>query len=145
MKQYTLLFLTILLLGVVAGCKKTEVDSDPKSLLVANSWKLNRITDVQGQTIANSRLGIETQAIFGLDIQFRENNVTRATDRVTKQIINGGTWFLTEDAKAIDIEISQFKGRFELVELSRGKLVLRNRVPVSGTQQDANMEFVPSL
>ncbi len=78
-------------------------------------------------------------------MQFRGNNTVRALDRTSKQIINGGTWKLTVDSKSMDVEVTQFSGNFPLVELSRTKLVLRQRAPVDKKDADINLEFDPSL
>lgn len=141
-------WLVVLLLGVfLVNCKKKNPDANGEraEILMSAGWKLDRLTDTKGQVISQSQLNLATQALYFLEIQFRENNITRAVDRVTKQIVNGGTWYLVENSQAMDVEINQFKGRFQIVELSRSKLILRNKVPVGGSETDANLEFIPSL
>jgi len=145
MKTMPRILLTLLLLAGLVSCRDTSVEADREVLLVAMPWKLNRVTDAQGQAIPLSRLNVQTQALFGMDFQFRENNITRATDRLTRQVLNGGTWFLRDNNTALDIEVSLFKGRFPLVDLNRSKLVLQNKMPINGVESDTNLEFVPAF
>ncbi|MFN8356240.1 MAG: hypothetical protein U0Y10_17415 [Spirosomataceae bacterium] len=114
-------------------------------LIKASGWQLSRITTTDGQTVANSKLNASTLIIYALDIQFKDNNVVRAADKVSKQIINAGTWTFIESDTKIDVNVTGFSGKFEVVELTTTKLVLRNKIPVSGVDTDGNMEFVPSL
>ena len=65
--------------------------------------------------------------------------------KYSKQIINAGTWTFIESDTKIDVNVTGFSGKFEVVELTTTKLVLRNKIPVSGVDTDGNMEFVPSL
>ncbi|GAA4414535.1 hypothetical protein GCM10023187_44170 [Nibrella viscosa] len=140
----------LMLLGIpvlLADCKKKDLDAggDRAEIMMSTGWKLERVTDTKGQVISQSQLNLATQALYFLEIQFRDNNTTRALDRVTRQVVNGGTWYLVENNQALDVEISQFKGRFQIVELSRSKLTLKNKVPVGGTETDAHLEFAPSI
>jgi hypothetical protein len=95
--------------------------------------------------VAGNKLNTSTNLIFALDIQFKENNVVRASDKVSKQILNAGTWTFVENDTKVDVNVTGFKGVFGVVELTNNKLVLRNKVPISGVDTDANMEFVPSI
>ncbi|GAA4449472.1 hypothetical protein GCM10023189_08880 [Nibrella saemangeumensis] len=148
MKKVTYWLILFCVTITLANCKKTTepaASGDRAEVIMSTGWKLDRVTDANRQTINQSQLNLATMALYGMEIQFRANNMTRAVDRVTKQVLNGGTWYLVENNQAVDIEINQFKGRFPIVELSRSKLILRNKVPVAGTETDANLEFVPSL
>jgi hypothetical protein len=115
-------------------------------ILSANFWKLDRFADIEGKTLSQNQLNSQAQALFGLDYEFRNDNVTRAKDRVTKQILNAGTWYLISDNQILDIDILGFKGQFKVVEISKTKLVLQaenNKMISAG--QFVNMEFVPTL
>ena len=83
--------------------------------------------------------------LYQLNMQFRSDNTVRAIDRTSKQIINGGTWKLANDSKSMDIDVTGFKGNFPIVELSRTRLILRQRAPVDGKDTDINLEFAPSI
>ena len=90
-------------------------------------------------------MGTNTLVLFELDMQFRSDGTVRAINRLTSQIPNGGTWKLAPDFKSMDVDVNGFKGNFPIVELTRTKLTLRQRAPVSGVESDINLEFKPSL
>lgn len=116
----------------------TQVKSE---ILIRNAWRLVDVTDAGGRSIPQNQLSFETTAIYLFDIQFFDNNVTKAIDRVSKQVVNGGTWYLIEEEQKLDIEVSQFKGKFGLKELTSSKMILNNTVPVSGVSTEANLVF----
>jgi hypothetical protein len=149
-------FLWLLLpVALLSGCKNNNANgTDPMptaqtqtQLLVGslNGWQLDKLTDTSGKTINASQVNLTTQVLFGLIFQFKDNNTVRALDRTTKQIVNGGEWTLTTDNKAVTVNVTGFKGDFPLVELTAKKMTLRQVVPVNGTNQDVNLEFIPSL
>ncbi|MBC3785691.1 hypothetical protein [Spirosoma utsteinense] len=143
------LLVSLLLSATLFSCKDDDKNNptvnSQTELLVSNNWQTTRVSTTDGQTIATNRLGTSTQVLFGLDMQFRNNNTVRAVDRVSKQIINGGTWTLAPDGKSMDVDVTGFKGNFPIVELNRTKLILRQRAPVDGKDTDINLEFDPSV
>ncbi len=137
--------LFLLLCGAFA-CNKTEVVSEPSKIIVANLWKLDRFTDVDGKTLSQNQLNSQAQALFGLDFEFRNDNVTRAKDRISKQTLNAGTWYLADDNQNLDIDINGFKGKFKVIELAKGKMILQaenNKMISAG--EFVKMEFIPAL
>lgn len=149
MKLPNLYILAALLLIFAASCDK-DTKTDPQSadkdkVLINNPWRLSNVTDASGKAIPQNQLNIETQAIYLFDIQFFDNNVTKALDRTSKQVVNGGTWYLIDNNQVLDIEVSQFKGKFNIKELSRTKMTLGNTVPVNGVTQEANLVFEPVI
>ncbi|HEY0108409.1 MAG TPA: hypothetical protein VGB67_02210 [Fibrella sp.] len=143
-----LFFLFIILFSGLASCKKdesTQAVAARADLLVANDWRLSRITDTNGSAIAVNRLGIGALALNFADIQFTDKNVARAIDRSTKQIINGGTWYLIQNNEALDIKVTGFTGIFPIIDLSRTKLIIRQNTTVDGQKTDVNLEFAPSV
>lgn len=144
----TLLVLFVALLLFSCQDKK---DPEPQTaeakgeVLIKNPWRLKDVTDASGKSIPLNQLSIETTAIYFFDIQFFDNNVTKALDRVSKQVVNGGTWYLIEEGQTLDIQVSQFKGKFGIKELTTSKLILSNKVPVNGVSQDANLVFEPVI
>ncbi len=150
-------FLFVLLpFALFSGCKKDDntggmtpapTAQTQTQLLVGNvnGWQLDKLTDTSGKTINATQTNLTTQVLFGLIFQFRENNTVRALDRTTKQIVNGGEWTLTADNKAVNVNVTGFKGDFPLVELTAKKMTLRQNVPVNNVNQDVNLEFTPSL
>ncbi len=149
MTPFRFLLITLLLFGTLTGCKNeggtTPTPASQTELLVANNWLTTRVSTPDGQSISRNRLNLATQVLFDLDMQFRNNNTVRAIDRTSKQIVNGGTWTLATDSKSIDVDVTGFKGNFPIVELSRTKLILRQRAPVDSRNADINLEFDPSL
>ena len=143
-----LFFLFIILFSGLASCKKdesTQAVAARADLLVANDWRLSRITDTNGSAIAVNRLGIGALALNFADIQFTDKNVARAIDRSTKQIINGGTWYLIQNNEALDIKVTGFTGIFPIIDLSRTKLIIRQNTTVDGQKTDVILEFAPSV
>ncbi|TDB64442.1 hypothetical protein [Arundinibacter roseus] len=150
MKRITnILLLAFVVLFTLSCTEKDTPDPDTVStkdkMLITNPWRLVDITDASGKSIPQNQLSFETLAIYLFDIQFFDNNVTKALDRVSKQVVNGGTWYLIENEQTLDIEVSQFKGKFGIKELSRSKMTLSNNVPVNGTNQLANLVFEPVI
>ena len=154
MRLSTQLLWFLLPVALLSGCKNDNdmggITPAPTAqtqtqLLAANAWQLDKLTDTSGKTINATQTNLTTQVLFGLIFQFRDNNTVRALDRTTKQIVNGGEWTLTADSKAVNVNVTGFKGDFPLVELTAKKMTLRQNVPVNGVNQGINLEFVPSL
>lgn len=142
MKNILFLFVALF----VFACKKDQTVTEPTQIISANFWKLDRFADTDGKTLSQNQLNSQAQALFGLDYEFRDDNVTRAKDRITKQILNAGTWYLLDANQTLDIDILGFKGKFKVIEISKSKLVLQaenNKMISAG--QFVNMEFLPAL
>ncbi len=135
---------------IIFSCQE-KTDPEPQTIqtkgevLINNPWRLMSVTDASGNSIPQNQLSLETTAIYFFDIQFFDNNVTKALDRVSRQVVNGGTWYLIEEGKVLDIEVSQFKGKFGVKELTRSKMILTNKIPVNGSSQEANLIFEPII
>lgn len=138
--------LFILVALFIFSCKKDETVNEPTKVISANFWKLDRFADTDGKTLSQNQLNSQAQALFGLDYEFRNDNVTRAKDRITKQILNAGTWYLLDANQTLDIDILGFKGKFKVIEISKSKMILQsenNKMISAG--QFVNMEFLPAL
>ncbi len=150
MKTTKSLLLVLSFLLLVTACDKGSNDplkpdtgTAKGKVLITNPWRLVNVTDAAGKTIPQNQLGIETLAIYLFDIQFFDNNVTKAIDRTSRQVVNGGTWYLKERDQILDIEVNAFNGKFGIKELSRAKMTLNNLIPVNGVNQSANLVFEP--
>ncbi|RIV24038.1 hypothetical protein DYU11_13830 [Fibrisoma montanum] len=145
------MLLAIFLTGFLTGCEDDDGGTTPAAatqteMLVGNSWRVSRVATPDGQTLDRNRLNVTTQVLYDLDMQFKADKTVRAVDKNTKQVINGGTWELVDDNRAIDVNVTGFKGKFPIVELTRSrKLILRQQAPVDGRQSDINLEFDPVL
>ncbi|MBO0930420.1 hypothetical protein [Fibrella aquatilis] len=144
-----LLFLISIGLLSLTGCKKEDVIQSAATrseLLVANKWRMERITRADdGTVVPVNQLGVSALALNFIDIQFTDANIARAIDRGSKQIVNAGSWKLTQDFQGLDVDVTGFKGIFPIIELSRTKLILRQNTTVNSTKTDVNLEFVPSV
>lgn len=78
-----------------------------------------------------------------MNIEFVAGNKVYARGIADPQVINGGTWYLIEDSKILDIDIVSFKGKFGVEELSNSKMRLKSTMPVSGVDQETIMVFEP--
>ncbi len=150
MKNVKSVFLAALVLLFVSSCDREtagpqnpDTTADKNKVLIANPWRLVSITDASGKAIPQNQLDLETLAIYLFDIQFFDNNVTKAIDRTSRQVVNGGTWYLVENEQILDIAVNQFKGKFGIKELSRAKMSLSNEISVKGSKQQANLVFEP--
>lgn len=150
MHTLRLIIICTLLLGVLTHCKKTD-DAIPTAtsqtdLLVANNWRTVRVTNPDGVEINRSRLNLSTQVLYDLNMQFRNNGTVRALDpKQSNSVINAGTWTLATDNQSIDVIVTGFSGNFPIVQLTKTKLILRQRAPVDGQNADINLEFEPIL
>lgn len=136
-----LIFITL----SASKCKDKE-NIAPATILTSVVWKLDRYSDLDNKTLTQNQLNPQAVGLFSLDIEFRENNITRARERTTKQIVNTGTWYLVENDKVMDINAIGIKDRFEVILIQKNKLILRARNnKMLSTGEFVNLELVPSL
>lgn len=141
------IFFVLALFSIIAACKDDkEPENASVKILVANYWKLDRYTDASGKTLSTNDLNSQAQAIFALEFEFRDDNVTRGRDKASKQVLNAGTWALKDDNKILDIQIIGFGGEFKIIQLTSAKMILQatNNQFISSTST-VNLELVPSL
>jgi hypothetical protein len=133
------------------SCKGKDTDetvkpTDKDKILVNYPWRMSAVTDLSGNAIPVNQLNEQTKAIGSyMDIQFLQNNVTKALDRKSAQVINGGTWYLKDASKTLDINVIGFAGQFGVEELTNSKLRLKSTMPVSGVDQETIMVFDPVI
>lgn len=144
-KVLIVLFVTFISLA----CKDDNVEPTNLSqseILSLNSWQLTRYSDTNGKTLSNSELNVAAIALYGLLFEFRADKETRAVDKLSKNILNRGTWDLISNNTVLDINITSFKGQFKIVALSKGKLTLQASTGnfLSGVGSEINMEFTES-
>ena len=145
-----LVLVCTLLLGGLTYCKKTD-DSTPTAtsqtdLLVANGWRTVRVTTPDGTEINRNRLNLSTQVLYDLNMQFRNNGTVRALDpKQSNSVVNAGTWVLATNNQSLDVVVQGFSGNFPIIQLTKNKLILRQRAPVDGKDADINLEFDPIL
>jgi len=145
---FTPLLLTMFLLGCGKDNEKNETPelTEKDKILINYPWRMATVTDLAGKDISFNQLNTQTRAIKEvMDIQFLQNNVTKAIDQGSKQVINGGTWYLINENKTLDIKISGFSGEFGIEELTNSKLRLKSLMPVNGVDQETIMVFEPVI
>ncbi|MCE7064106.1 hypothetical protein [Dyadobacter sp. CY326] len=147
-----LLFAPLLFAIFLMSCDKenketpTPGPSEKDKILISYPWRMSTVTDLTGKAIPFNLLNAQTQAIKEvMDIQFLQNNVTKAIDQGSKQVINGGTWYLINDNKTLDIKISGFSGEFGVEELTNSKLRLKSKMTVDKVEQETIMVFEPVI
>jgi hypothetical protein len=139
-----------LLAGFMIACSKDDDKKVPtpggsdKDALVTYPWRLIDVTDVNGNKIPENKLDVTTNFLFELNFAFAANNTVKAQDK-TGQVQNGGTWYLKEDNKILDIDVSGFKGQFEIKALSNSKMSLQNDLKVGGVDQKGILVFAPVI
>jgi hypothetical protein len=149
MKRLTGIAFAFAFMLVAVSCKDTTETAKPTEkdkILVNYPWRMSSVTDLSGVTIPANQLNTQTQAIGKyMDIQFSQNNRTIALDRGSSQAVNGGTWYLIENATILDIDIIGFAGKFGVVELTNSKMRLKSKMPVNGAEQETIMVFEPVI
>ena len=151
MKNRAYVFALLLLVPALTNCKKNSepapvTTESQTTLLVSNTWVIKQISDVNGKPYTDGQLSLTTLAVKSLDFQFKSDNTVRASDSVTKQIKNGGTWYLIENNTSLDVNVTGFSGKFPVVELTKTKLTLRQVDKINGAPNTPiNLEFVPSI
>jgi hypothetical protein len=149
MKRLTGIAFAFAFMLLAVSCKDTTETAKPTEkdrILVNYPWRMSNVTDLSGASIPTNQLNTQTQAIGKyMDIQFLQNNVTKAIDRGSSQAINGGTWYLIENATVLDINIEGFAGKFGVEELSNSKMRLKSKMPVNNIEQETIMVFEPVI
>ncbi len=129
------------------GCKKpATVVSEPAKVITANFWKLDRYTDVNSRILNQNELNSQANGIFGLEFEFISDNRVRGRDRISKQILNAGTWYLIDQNKVLDIDVLGFTGKFKVIELSKTKMTLQaENNKLINAAATVNLELIPAL
>lgn len=123
----------------------TVQTTEKDKILINYPWKMTNVTDLSGKVIATEKLNLQTKLIPLMEIQFVTGNKVYAKGATDSQVINGGTWYLIEDTKVLDIDISGFAGKFGVEELTNSKMRLKSTMPVSGVDQETIMVFDPVI
>lgn len=140
--------LLLLCMSFVMSCHKdnpvTPSLTEKDKILMNYPWKMVKVTDLIGKTIPQNQLNTQTQYIPLLKIDFVVGNKVYAKDDAL-QVPNGGTWYLIENNQVLDIDITGFKGKFVVLELSNPRMKLQSTMPVNGIDQETIMVFEPVI
>jgi len=146
-----IMFIGSLLLSLfLVSCKTENNGTTPTpeksiSILITNPWKVEKITDLNGNVINKSLLPTQAQGFFGSNIQFYEDKTVKAIDPVARQVLNGGSWNLLDNEKTLDIDIKDFKGTYPINKLERSRMSLRHSTVFNGLTFEVYLELVPAL
>ena len=132
----------------VSSCKDKDKNASPQptemsKILVTYPWNLISVTDLSGKAIPQNQLDLVARSLPEMNIEFQAGNKVLARSIADSQVANGGTWYLTEDNKGLDINVSMIKGIFGIVELTNSTMRLKKAMPVGGVEQEAIMVFAP--
>ncbi|AEI50951.1 hypothetical protein [Runella slithyformis] len=141
--------LSLLFAFFLMGCNRNSpgepTDETSARVLTTNPWKVDKITDLNGNVINPSALPESSKALFGINIQFSDDKTVRAIDPVARTVINGGTWNFLDNQKVLDIDIKDLKGQFPINTLERSRMVLLNKVIFNGLNFEVYLVLVPAL
>ena len=150
MKRIFTLIPLLTVLFFITSCKDkdnngTALPTEKDKILVNYPWSLTGVTDLSGKTISPSQLNETTRLLPLLNFEFQAGNKVFARGIGDSQVVNGGTWYLVQDSKVIDINVTGFKGEFGLEELSNSRMRLKSTMPVNGVDQETIMVFAPVI
>jgi hypothetical protein len=142
---------TFLLSLLLSSCDRqnsgtsTPTPETTVRILTTNPWKVEKITDLNGNVINKEALPTEAKAFFGLNIQFYDDKTVKAIDPVARNVVNGGSWNLLENDKTLDIDIKDFKGVYPINKLERSRMSLLHKTVFNGLSFSVYLELVPAL
>lgn len=143
--------LLIIVLGFLSACDKGSDNNDPKpsgavvDILVTHPWKLVNVTELNGNDVPENKLDVMTKYLYELNFAFAANNTVKAMDTRSSQVANGGTWYLKDDNKVLDIDVSGFKGKFNVKDLKTTRMALLNNIKINGVEQEGILIFEPVI
>ena len=147
-----ILSIFLLFTFILFGCKSSDTPTAvqmPAEILSNNLWKIDRFANKSdNKTLTTADLGAQPFALLVLDFSFKSNNVVRAIDHSSGQIQNSGTWYLKNNDTTMDFDVTFFKGTYDVVQLTKAKMIIRIQQPSSlfpKIDNTVNWEFVPSL
>lgn len=148
MKKLTFIY-SFVLTFFLLSCNRTTTGEPSNEttvrVLTTNPWKVDKITDLNGNVINTAALPEQSKALFGINIQFSDDKTVRAIDPIARTVINGGTWSFLDNEKILDIDIKDLKGQFPINKLERSRMVLLNKIVYNGLTFQVYLELVPAL
>lgn len=140
-----IIFSTILMVSCEQSSTPDPDTQTVSSILVQNAWKVERITDANGNVLNTTNLPNEAQALFGINIQFFNDKTVKAIDPIARMVLNAGTWALLDQDKTLDIDIKDLKGKFPINKFERTRMILGYQVLFNGVNFNVNLELVPAV
>lgn len=142
MKKFAfLLFIPLILIS----CKNPEIDEQkPKEeLLTSKAWQLDKYVDLNGKTVSDGALNTSAKLLFGMIFEFKSNKEVKGVDKLSKSIINRGTWELIEDeTDYLKIDIVGFSGDFLIIDITKNSMILRTETEKNPIGIDTEIDLV---
>jgi hypothetical protein len=150
MKRIFTLIPVLVVLFLASSCKDKDKEGTPQptekdKILVNYPWNLTGVTDLSGKAISANQLNETTRFLSLMNFEFQTGNKVVARGTGDSQVINGGTWYLVDDARTLDIKVTGFSGLFGLQELTNSRMKLKSTMPVNGVDQETIMVFAPVI
>ena len=148
MKRIFTLIPVFVILIFASSCKDKDNNATPQptemgKILVSYPWNMKTVTDVTGKVIPENQWDIVARSLPHMNIEFQTGNKVFARGVGDPKVENGGSWYISEDGKALDIDVIGIEGAFFIEELSNTRMRLRKKMPVAGVEQDGIMVFEP--
>lgn len=129
MKSIQLLFVLLLTLALVAGCKKDDKEAEPTktAIVTAKAWKLDKIFALN-QDIT-SFVGEDLLGELGnSDVKFNVDGTYTSTNRSTNATANGNWEFSADETKMILNKGTTRELTLDVIQLSNSNLDLRQNI-----------------
>jgi hypothetical protein len=116
------------ILIAMSGCRfidRIKPKSSKVDLIAASLWKIDALKDAADKNLKNENLDPRAQSLYGIVFDFKANKIVRASDKVSKQILNQGTWSLNADESIITIDLPEFNGTFKIIQVSSKSFLMQ--------------------
>ncbi|MDR6561616.1 MULTISPECIES: hypothetical protein [unclassified Arcicella] len=130
---------------VTFACSDNNVNPTESKVTVIQSseWQVDRFTTTDGTVVDPTLFGGNSKLIGELTYVFDKTFMVRSYDKVSKQAQAYGSWELIENDTKLKINIQGLDGTFNVVSLTKQKMILRNNIVYAGVTVPINMEFIP--
>ncbi|MEA5256898.1 hypothetical protein VB264_03820 [Arcicella aquatica] len=139
-------FLLLSLFAILTfACSDNNVNPTESKVTVIQSseWQVDRFTTTDGTVVDPTLFGGNSKLIGELTYVFDKTFMVRSYDKVSKQAQAYGSWELIENDTKLKINIQGLDGTFNVVSLTKQKMILRNNIVYAGVTVPINMEFIP--
>jgi len=130
---------------VTFACSDNNVNPTESKVTVIQSseWQIDRFTTTDGAVVDPTLFGGNSKLIGELTYVFDKTYTVRSYDKISKQAQAYGTWELIQSDTKLKINIQGLDGTFDVVSLTKQKMILRNNIVYAGVTVAINMEFIP--
>lgn len=142
-----ILFFVIVIFSL-NSCKiidRIKPKSSKTDLIAATLWKIETLKDVEDKNLKNENLQAQAQGLFGINFEFKANKIVRASDRISKQILQQGTWVLNTEETIMTIDLPEFKGDFKVAAATSKSFLIQyvGEKKIAGLGNGVQLLLVP--